>query len=95
MHNLLHFVRLRADEHAQYEIRAYAKVLLNIIHKWMPLTYEAFVDYQMNAFNLSGPAVEVVRSLLAGAEINQEDSRLSLGEWRELMELLYPEKKRK
>lgn len=88
VHNLLHFVKLRADEHAQYEIRAYANVLLDIIRKWMRLTFEAFVDYRMNAFSLSGPAIDVVRSLLAGAEIKREDSRLSPTEWRELMKLL-------
>ena len=87
--------QLRADEHAQYEIRAYANVLLDIIRKWMPLTFEAFVDYRMNAFSLSGPAIDVVRSLLAGAEIKQEDSRLSLTEWRELMKLLYSGKEGK
>ena len=64
VHNLLHFLRLRMDEHAQYEIRACAEVLSNIVQQWMPLTFEAFVDYQLNAFNLSGPALDVVRALL-------------------------------
>jgi thymidylate synthase (FAD) len=90
VHNLLHFVEIRADEHAQYEIRAYANVPLDIVRKWMPLTFEAFVDYRLNAFRLSGPAIEVVRSLLAGKGVNQENSKLSPTEWRELMELLRP-----
>jgi thymidylate synthase (FAD) len=92
-HNLLHFIELRADEHAQYEIRAYANVLLNILSRWMPLTHEAFVDYRINAVKLSCGAVAVVRSLLAGKEVKQEDSKLSPTEWRELLELLYPEKR--
>ena len=54
VHNLLHFLRLRMDEHAQYEIRAYAEVLSDVVRQWMPLTFEAFVDYQANAFNLAG-----------------------------------------
>lgn len=92
VHNLMRFVRLRSDEHAQYEIRAYANVLLGIIRRWMPLTYEAFVDYQLNSFELSGPAVHVVRRLLRGGQIKQEESGLSVTEWQELMEVLYPEK---
>lgn len=93
VHNLLHFLRLRMDEHAQYEIRAYAEVLSDIVRRWMPLTFEAFVDYQLNAFNLSGPAIEVVRALLAGQKVDQTDSRLSATEWRELMDLLHPERR--
>lgn len=93
VHNLLHFLRLRMDEHAQYEIRAYAEVLSDIVQRWMPLTFEAFVDYQLNAFNLSGPAIEVVRALLAGQKVDQTDSRLSATEWRELMDLLHPERR--
>lgn len=89
VHNLLHFLQLRIDKHAQYEIRAYAEAILNIVRRWMPLTYEAFVDYRLNAVRLSGPALEVVRALLAGQTITQGDSGLSGSEWRELMERLY------
>ncbi|POG51582.1 thymidylate synthase (FAD), partial [Wolbachia sp. wRi_2] len=45
LHNLLHFLKLRADKHAQYEIRVYAEVMLDIIKKWVPLAYNAFVEY--------------------------------------------------
>ena len=54
--NLLHFVWLRSDDHAQYEIRAYADVLLDVIRRWVPLTYDAFMDYRVNAASISGPA---------------------------------------
>lgn len=91
VHNLLHFLRLRMDEHAQYEIRAYAEVLSSIVQQWMPLTFEAFVDYQLNAFNLSGPAIDVVRTLLAGREVSQANTGMSPSEWRELMDQLYPD----
>lgn len=90
VHNLLHFLRLRTDVHAQYEIRAYAEVLSDILRQWMPLTFEAFTDYQLSAFNLSGPAIEVVRALLAGRKVNEQESRLSASEWRDLMDFLYP-----
>jgi len=93
VHNLLHFIRLRVDDHAQYEIRAYADVLLDIVRQWMPLTFEAFVDYRIDAFNLSGPAIDVVRAMISGVEIKQADTRLSASEWRELMAVLHPEKK--
>ena len=91
VYNLLHFIELRADDHAQQEIRAYADVLLNVLRKWMPLTFEAFVDYRLQAVTLSRPAIDVVRGLLGGAKMAQADSGLSSAEWRELMELLFPD----
>ena len=45
--NLMNFLRLRADHHAQYEIRAYADVMLDTVKKWVPITYEAFMDYRV------------------------------------------------
>ena len=64
--NLLHFVWLRSDAHAQYEIRAYADVLLDVIRRWVPLTYDAFMDYRVNAASISGPALAVLRRMLNG-----------------------------
>ena len=89
LHNLLHFLGLRADAHAQYEIRAYADVILDeVVKRWVPLTYQAFCDYRMNAVSLSAPAIAVVRRMLAGEDVTQADSGLSAREWRELMEAL-------
>jgi thymidylate synthase (FAD) len=88
VHNLLHFVQLRADEHAQLEIREYAKVLLDIVRRWMPLTYEAFVDYRMDAVSFSKPALEVIRALIEGKKVEDGRSGLSTSEWRELMTIL-------
>ena len=88
LHNLLHFVALRADPHAQYEIRAYAEVLLDIVRRWVPLTHDAFVNYQLNGAELSAKALEVVRRVLRGERVTQEASGLSLREWRELRALL-------
>ena len=88
LHNLLHFLSLRADPHAQYEIRAYAEVLLDVVRRWVPLTYAAFMEYRMGGAHLSARALAVVRRLVAGGEVDREESGLSPREWRELMALL-------
>ena len=89
LHNLLHFLALRADAHAQYEIRAYADAILNeIVMRWVPITCQAFRDYRMNAVSLSAGALEVVRRMVAGETVDQENSGLSKREWRELMAVL-------
>lgn len=88
LHNLLHFLHLRADSHAQYEIRVYAEVMLEMVKKWVPHCYEAFVKNKQSGKNLSGPALELVRKMLKGESINQENSGLSLREWDELHKLL-------
>ncbi len=88
LHNLLHFLSLRADPHAQYEIRAYAEVMLDTVRRWVPVTYEAFANHVMAGAQLSGQALDIVRRLLAGAAVSQEDSGLSKREWRELMAVL-------
>jgi len=85
LHNLLHFLELRADPHAQWEIRAYAEVLADIVHRWVPLVHEAFADYRLGAVTLSAAGLAVVKRLLAGEAVTQETSALSPREWRELM----------
>jgi thymidylate synthase (FAD) len=88
LHNLMHFLSLRADPHAQYEIRAYAERMLEILALWVPMTYAAFVEYRMQAALISKTALAVVRRLLAGEAVDQPASGLSAREWRELMALL-------
>ncbi len=88
LHNLMHFLALRADKHAQYEIRAYAEVMLDIVKKWVPHCYEAFDKYRKNGKELSGAAIEVIKKMLKGEAVTQENSGLSLREWNELNELL-------
>ncbi|MFQ5534235.1 MAG: FAD-dependent thymidylate synthase [Sphingomonadales bacterium] len=88
LHNLMHFLRLRADRHAQYEIRAYADVMLDGMKRWVPATYNAFVDYRMEAASLSKGGLEVVKRLLTGESVARETSGLSAREWRELMATL-------
>jgi thymidylate synthase (FAD) len=84
LHNLLRFVRLRTDPHAQYEIQAYAERLLQILSRWVPYTYEAFLDYQLNSVTLSAPALEVIRRRLRGEAIDFDASGLSKREWNDL-----------
>ena len=88
LHNLLHFLNLRADSHAQYEIRVYAEIMLDIVKKWVPHCYEAFVKHHKDGQNLSGPALEVVKRMLKGENVLQEESGLSAREWGELTKLL-------
>jgi thymidylate synthase (FAD) len=88
LHNLMHFLSLRADPHAQYEIRAYAETMLGTLARWVPMAYEAFLEYRMNAALVSATAVRVIRRLLAGDQVDQRSSGLSAREWRELMALL-------
>jgi thymidylate synthase (FAD) len=84
LHNLMGFLRLRADPHAQYEIRAYADVLLDILKKWVPLTAEAFIEHQLGAVRLSATAIKVIKARLAGEHIAAESSGLSKREWDNL-----------
>jgi thymidylate synthase (FAD) len=88
LHNLLGFVLLRADAHAQYEIRTYAQEILKIIERWVPLTYEAFIEYRLGAAKLSRSAVGVVRRMLAGQKVSHHSSGLSRREWTELASVL-------
>lgn len=87
LHNLFHFLRLRADSHAQYEIRVYAETMCDIVKDWVPAAYSAFEDYRLGGVNLSGKAVELLKRRLAGEEITQETSGMSKGEWREFCEV--------
>ena len=85
LHNLLHFLNLRADSHAQYEIRVYAEIMLDIVKKWVPHCYQAFIKNNKTGKNFSGPALEVIKKMLKGEKISQENSGLSVREWGELM----------
>ena len=88
LHNLLHFLRLRHDAHAQYEIRAYAEVLLDIVRKWVPLTAEAFENHRVDGVELSAAALAAIRRKLAGEAVTAAASGLTGSELRELRDLL-------
>lgn len=65
LHNLMHFLKLRLDPHAQKEIRMYAEVIERLFASEFPLTYEAFVDYQRDAYTCSRMEMKILRSLLS------------------------------
>ena len=88
LHNLLHFLRLRADAHAQYEIRVYAEEMCKIVADWVPAAYRAFEDYRMGGATLSSGALDCVRRMIKGEEVTQENSGMSAGEWREFQTVL-------
>ena len=88
LHNLLHFLRLRADAHAQYEIRVYAEEMCKVVADWVPFAFRAFEDYRMGGATLSSTALECVRRMLKGEEVTQENSGMSKGEWREFQGVL-------
>ena len=86
LHNLLHFLYLRDDPHAQYEIQAYAEIILNkIVKRWVPYTYDAFKEFQLESYNLSKTAIEIIKKKLQGKKINYEESGLNKREWIELI----------
>ena len=86
--NLLNFLFLRADNHAQYEIRVYADKMLETVKRWVPITYQAFMDYRVGAAEISSKGLKVIQSMISGKRIGQEESGLSKREWNELMEKL-------
>jgi len=88
LHNLMNFLSLRADPHAQHEIRVYADAMLRVLRAWVPLTAEAFDEYRMGAATLSARMLEAVRAMLRGEAVSQPASGLSKREWRELMDTL-------
>jgi len=83
--NLMNFLRLRADSHAQYEIRAYADTMLDTLKKWVPTTYEAFMDYRVGGTEVSAKGKLIIQKLIKGENVNAEDSGLSKREWNEFM----------
>ncbi len=83
LHNLFHFLRLRADAHAQYEIRVYAEAICAIAADWVPFAYRAFEDYRLGAVSMSAQMVDCLRRMLNGEAVTQASSGMSAREWRE------------
>jgi thymidylate synthase (FAD) len=85
VHGLMNFLRLRADHHAQYEIRVYAEVLLDIMRQWLPMTHNAFMDYRVNAISLSAQQIEAINMRLAGRDITPQNTSLTKREFDEMV----------
>jgi thymidylate synthase (FAD) len=88
LHNLLHFLSLRSDAHAQYEIRVYADAMLDTVERWVPIAHKAFLQYRVGGVTLSAAGLETVKNMLANKPVSQEASKMSNREWRELMATL-------
>ena len=88
LHNLFHFLRLRADSHAQYEIRVYAEAMMKLTEAWVPLSYKAFCDYRLGAVTFSAKMLDVLKKILAGEAVDQPSSGLSKREWAEFQAVL-------
>ncbi len=86
--NLLNFLSLRADSHAQYEIRAYANTMIDTLKRWVPITYEAFMDYRVGGMELSSKGKAVITKMIRGEKCDIESSGLTKREWNELMSSL-------
>jgi len=88
LHNLLHFLSLRADPHAQFEIREYANIICDIVKKWVPHTWEAFEDYRTDGKFFSKQEVTLIKQLIDGDIPVKEESGLSEREWKEFKDKL-------
>jgi thymidylate synthase (FAD) len=90
LHNLFNFLRLRVDSHAQREIREYASSILKIVSHWVPISYSAFLEYQLHAKIFSAAQLAVISEIALGNKPTFEKSGLSKSEWNELSFLLNP-----
>lgn len=90
LHNLLHFLRLRTDSHAQKEIRDYAVVLENIVREWVPNVWQAFVDYTKESVKFSRMELAILKKALASCNVENYDmSELSKREVNEFKQKIH------
>jgi len=68
LHNLFHFLKLRQDPHAQYEIRVYADALLQLIQPIVPVAVKAYEDYILNSVTLTGKDIEALKDALRSVD---------------------------
>ena len=90
LHNLLHFLLLRTDPHAQYEIRAYADVIANMVQDWVPVAFQAFEDYQRQAVTMSRQEMECIRDMVKYEYVGPAESGMSDREWEEFFKKIAP-----
>jgi len=88
LHNLFHFLALRTDSHAQYEIREYANIMLDMVKKCVPHSFAAFEKYRIGGKEFSRDEIATIKKLVKGQKVEQENSNLSKREWNELKNLL-------
>ena len=81
----MNFIRLRANSHAQYEIRVYADIMLDTVKKWVPITYDALMDYRVGGTEVSAKGKLIIQKLIKDENVDVDSSGLSKREWNELM----------
>ena len=79
LHNLFHFLRLRIDAHAQYEIRVFAEAIAELVQPFVPYAWEAFEDYVLNAHRMTAPELKVMKHLLESMEFPSDETLTELG----------------
>jgi thymidylate synthase (FAD) len=79
LHNLFHFLRLRIDSHAQYEIRVFAEAIAELVKPFVPHAWEAFEDYVLNAHRMTAPELKVMKHLLGSMEFPSDETLAELG----------------
>lgn len=84
LHNLLHFLSLRADSYAQYEIRVYAETMMTIVERWLPLTFAAFKNYRLNAAHFSEQGLAAIKRMIQGESVTVDNCGMTGREWSEL-----------
>jgi thymidylate synthase (FAD) len=85
LHNFMHFLALRFDKHAQYEIRVYAEIMMNLMKKWVPLTYEAFLKNRLDSLVLSSEAIKFIKNKFHGK--SNKETKISKREVDELKKI--------
>lgn len=84
LHNLFNFLELRSDLHSQFEIRAYADVIMNVVKTWMPTCFEAFIEFRRDSITLSRQEARTLKLILKNEVITEGESGLTEREWMEL-----------
>jgi thymidylate synthase (FAD) len=79
LHNLFHFLRLRIDAHAQYEIRVFAEAIAELVKPFVPHAWQAFEDYVLNAHRMTAPELKVMKHLLESMEFPSDETLAELG----------------
>ena len=88
LHNLFHFLKLRLDSHAQFEIRVFAEAMADMVKEYVPLAWKAFEDYQLNSMALSQLEVAEIRALLEGLEVDSSGLEERIANKRERKEFV-------
>ena len=88
LHNLFHFLKLRIDAHAQYEIRVFGEAMATLVKERVPLAWKAFEDYSLNSVKFSGLEMEVLKKIVAGEPVDVEAAIANKRERAELLSKL-------